>query len=98
MVMEGCRMKAKFLNQTFREGKKCDLWTTIYITDIPIKEPTAIVLKKVNDFVTRQKMRPCMGNSGEIRLQRDGMLGFWQFIIVTEKELDYTDIIEETEE
>lgn len=90
-------MKAKMLNQVVQRGRDKsskwekrrnldkNLWSTAYITDIPIQTLTDIAEQKIEDFIDL-----CFKIDDELidlTLERNGMLGFWQFTIITTCEI-----------
>jgi hypothetical protein len=94
-------MKAKMLNQLIQRSEErklskyekkvrhldLDLWSTSYITDIPIEELTDVAERKIEDFVLNN-----IGEAMDIMLERNGMLGYWQFTVVTTWEVTNFDI------
>ena len=104
-------MKAKMLNQLFQRGKEThkkaekardldkDIWSTVYITDIPIQTLTDEAWESVKDFIERHFAD---FTDREIEdtftMERNGMLGFWQFTVLTVREVTEVDIVEETAE
>lgn len=102
-------MKAKMLNQLFQKGKETltkyekkagkdldrDMWSTVYITDIPIQTLTAEAISKIKKFTDTH-----LGNKEmrDFTVERNGMLGFWQFTVITFEEVIEFDIVEETDE
>lgn len=102
-------MKAKMLNQLIQRGKENlkkwekksgreldkDIWSTVYITDIPIQILTDEAVTMINDFIERHFKDK---EVKDFTVERNGMLGFWQFTVMTFKEVTEFDIEEETDE
>lgn len=96
-------MKAKMLNQTYhdkldkttkfdkKQNKDKDLWSTSYISDIPISTCTKDATSQIKAFISRQ-----FGDALDIAFERNGMTGFWQFTIISDYEVMDFDIAEET--
>lgn len=102
-------MKAKMLNQLIQRGKEKltkyekrsgrdldkDIWSTVYITDIPIQTLTDEAILMIHDFIEKHLDDK---DVKDFTVERNGMLGFWQFTVLTFKEVTDFDIVEETEE
>lgn len=100
-------MKAKMLNQIVQRGKEKttkyerkrnldkDLWSTSYVTNIKIDVMTDDAEQTIENFCEKH-----FGDKNifDVTIERNGMLGFWQFTIITAKENTDFEIIEETEE
>lgn len=99
-------MKAKMLNQIIQIGKETltkyekksgrnldrDMWSTVYITDIPIQILTKEATVTIQDFIDRHFDDK---EVEDFTMERNGMLGFWQFTVITFQEVTEFDITEE---
>lgn len=104
-------MKAKMLNQLFQKGKvrteltqterksskelDKDIWSTVYITDMPIQILTETAYSRINVFLARTLES---SDIKEFSIERNGMLGFWQFTVMTYKEVTKFDITDEVDD
>lgn len=102
-------MKAKMLNQLIQRGKEKltkyekrsgrdldkDIWSTVYITDIPMQTLTDEAVLLIHNFIERHFDDK---DVKDFTLERNGMLGFWQFTVMTFQEVTDFDIVEETAE
>ena len=104
-------MKAKMLNQLYQRGKERselkaferkssreldkDIWSTVYITDMPIQTLTETAYSKIDAFLKEILID---SEIKDFAIERNGMLGFWQFTVMTYKEVTKFDITDELDE
>lgn len=102
-------MKAKMLNQLVQRAKETltkyekksgrdlgrDMWSTVYITDIPVQTLTDDVIVMIQNFILQHFDDK---DVKDFTIERNGMLGFWEFTVITFVEVTEFDITEETDE
>ncbi len=86
-------MQAKMENQIFvaQNKRHKDLWSSLYITDIPIYAYTNNVYTNVEIFCNNILTKDGMGIK-EFSIQRNCILGFWEFKVITDFELMEFDV------
>lgn len=86
-------MQAKMENQMFtaQSRRNKDLWSSLYITDIPIHTRTNDVYTKIDHFCADVLAEGGLGIK-DFSIQRNCILGFWEFKVVTEFELMKFDV------
>lgn len=99
-------MNAQMINQRFQFAKKnptkyeiekfldADRWITTYITSLPIETPTSEVREIIKDFA-REHIEKLITND-DLTLERNAMLGYWQFSVTTFSEVTKFKIVEDT--
>lgn len=80
-------------NQMFtaQSRRNKDLWSSLYITDIPIYTRTNDVYTNVEIFCNSVLAEDGLGIK-DFSIQRNCILGFWEFKVVTEFELMKFDV------
>ena len=93
-------MTVQMINQRFQFGKDesimtkndydkgydLERWFTSYITDIPIVTDTDTAKEEIIAFC-RKNLEPHLNVKGDLTLERNCLLGYWQFTLMTLSEL-----------
>lgn len=94
-------MTVQMINQRFQFGKDesimtkndygkgydLDRWFTSYITDIPIATDTDTAKKEIIEFCQQNLDKQLNVGLGDLTLERNCLLGYWQFTLMTLSEL-----------
>lgn len=92
-------MKAKLLSQQYQKAKEncnsqerkrmlhLDLWRSQYVTDLPMKVPTDEAYDLIYSFICSRLNYDTNEGILEVTLERNGLIGLWQFTVLTDYEI-----------